>query len=79
MTQRDKLVNKIRNNPNNVSFADLKTALEGLGFPLVRVTGSHHMYRVGKKIVIVPRHEAQLKAYLVRKALDALDEYFGNE
>ncbi len=76
MSQREKLLARIRNNPNDVTFADLTSALEGLGFPLVRITGSHHYYRVGNRTIIVPRHGAKIKAYIVKQALDALDEYY---
>lgn len=79
MSQREKLLSKIRNNPYDVTFADLTAALEGLGFPLVRTTGSHHFYRVGKRTVNVPRHGAKVKAYVVQQALDALDECYGPE
>jgi predicted RNA binding protein YcfA (HicA-like mRNA interferase family) len=79
MSQREKLLSKIRNNPYNVTFADLTAALESLGFPLVRTTGSHHFFRVGKRTVIVPRHGAKVKAYVVQQALDALDEFYGPE
>jgi predicted RNA binding protein YcfA (HicA-like mRNA interferase family) len=79
MSQREKLLSKIRNNPSDVTFADLTATLKGLGFPLVRTTGSHHFYRVGKRSVIVPRHGAKVKTYVVQQALDASDEFYGLE
>lgn len=79
MTQREKLLSRIRNNPSNVTFDDLTAALKGLGFPLVRTTGSHHFYPVGRRTVPIPRHGALVKSYVVRQALDALDEYFESE
>ena len=79
MSQRDRLLERIRNNPSDVTFNDLTAALEGLGFPLVRIKASHHFYRVGKRTVIVPRHGPKVKAYVVRQALDALDEFYGDE
>jgi len=41
----DKLLARLRNNPRNVTFDDLDRALNGAGYELVRVTGSHHIYR----------------------------------
>jgi predicted RNA binding protein YcfA (HicA-like mRNA interferase family) len=79
MSQRDKLLEKIRNNPYNVSFSDLTALLEGLGFVRIRVTGSHYIYRVGRRSVPIPRHGQTVKAYVVRLALEALDEYHGDE
>ena len=79
MSQRTKLLERIRNNPNDVAFSDLTAALEGLGFPLIRTTGSHHYYGVGGCIVVVPRHGSKVKAYVVRQALGVLDEFYGDE
>jgi predicted RNA binding protein YcfA (HicA-like mRNA interferase family) len=79
VSQRAKLLRRIRNNPSDVTFAELAALLEGLGFPLMRITGSHHVYRVGKRNVILPRHGSKVKAYLVQQALDALNEFFGPE
>lgn len=76
MSQREKLLARIRNNPNDVTFADLTSALEGLGFSLVRTKGSHHYYRVGTRTVNVPRHGDKVKAYVVEQALEALDKYY---
>jgi predicted RNA binding protein YcfA (HicA-like mRNA interferase family) len=76
MSQRAKLLQKIRNNPSDVTFDDLTAALEGLGFPLVRIKASHYFYRVGKRSVVVPRHGPTVKGYVVRQALDALDEFY---
>jgi hypothetical protein len=78
MSQRDKLLEKIRNNPYNVTFSDLVAVLEGLGFSCVRHS-KHYVYRVGKRNVLIPRHGATVKAYVVRQALAALDEYYENE
>jgi len=79
MSQRAKLLERLRNNPNDVAFSDLTTALEGLGFPLIRTTGSHHFYRVGGRTVGVPRHGSKVKAYIVRQTLGVLDEFYGDE
>jgi len=79
MSQRDKLLERIRNNPADVTFADLTAALESLGFPLDHVKGSHHFYCVGRRMVVVPRHGPKVKAYVGRQALDALDEFYGDE
>jgi predicted RNA binding protein YcfA (HicA-like mRNA interferase family) len=79
MSQHDKLLQRIRNNPNDVTFADLTAALESLGFPLDHLRGSHHFYCVGRRTVVVPRHGPTVIAYVVRQALDALDEFYEDE
>jgi predicted RNA binding protein YcfA (HicA-like mRNA interferase family) len=46
MTKRQKRLQKIRQNPNNVSFDDLRQVLEDNGFELDHATGSHHFFRL---------------------------------
>ena len=45
MTQRDKLLVRIRSHPKQVRFDDLQTLLSYYGYQLVRVSGSHHRYQ----------------------------------
>ncbi len=54
MTKREKRLRKLRQNPNNVSFDELRLGLEAEGFTLDHVTGSHHVFRTqsGVKVVI---------------------------
>lgn len=78
MSQRDKLLARIRNNPSDVSLADLTSTLEGRGFPLKR-TNKHFVYSIGKRIVTVPGHPLTVKAYIVKQVLDALDETYGQQ
>ncbi len=40
MTQRDRLLAKIRSHPKNVRFGDLQTLLGYYGYQLVRVRGA---------------------------------------
>lgn len=75
MSQREKLLARIRNNPSDVTLADLISALEGRGFGLAR-TNKHFVYHIGKRIVTVPRHPLTVKAYIVKQVLDALDECY---
>jgi hypothetical protein len=46
MSKRQKRLNKIRQNPKNVSFEDLRQMLEDTGFELDHATGSHHIFRL---------------------------------
>lgn len=75
MSQREKLLARIRNNPYDVSLADLISMLEGRGFALER-SERHYVYHIGRRIATVPRHPLKVKSYIVKQVLEALDEYY---
>jgi predicted RNA binding protein YcfA (HicA-like mRNA interferase family) len=73
MTQRDKLLAKIQNNPKAATFQELDALLRQHGFVLDRVRGSHHRYElVGVARVTVARHGAVVPEREVRQVLDAV-------
>lgn len=83
MTKRDKLLQRIRNNPKNVSFEDLRTLLEAYGFELDNVHGSHHTFRnriagVGVKLVI-PYKRPYVKPVYVKQALELIRQILSEE
>jgi predicted RNA binding protein YcfA (HicA-like mRNA interferase family) len=47
MTKREKLFDRIKNNPKDVTFSDLRKLLEQEEFTLERITGSHHVFEKG--------------------------------
>ena len=72
MSQREKLLQRISNNQNNVTFRDLKHLLELYGFTVRKPnSGSHYMvYGPGDDFPDkpIPDHH-EVKSYLVRDAL----------
>ena len=80
MSKRDKLRQRLRNNPKGVRFSDLETLLLAFGFVLVRVSGSHHIfqYNDGKveSILVLPIHGNRVKTPYVRDAIELLDRLF---
>ena len=44
LSKKEKLKDKIKNNPKNVSFETLKNLLIGEGFTLKGANGSHHTF-----------------------------------
>ncbi|MGB6017198.1 MAG: type II toxin-antitoxin system HicA family toxin, partial [Nodosilinea sp.] len=48
MTKREKLRERLKNNPNNVRFSDIRKLLEYEDFELDRTTGSHHIFVKGE-------------------------------
>ncbi len=80
MTQRDKLLARIRSHPKNVRFDDLQTLLGYYGYQLVRVSGSHHRYqRQGSPPVTISRHGAHVHSAAVEEVLRILDTLAGND
>lgn len=76
MSQRAKLLQKIRNHPKGVTFDELDLLLRGYEFELRRVRGSHHAYRhpVSKRTITVVRHGSAVHSDAVREVLSAIDE-----
>lgn len=76
MSKRKKRLERIRQNPKNVSFQDLRQVLEDHGFVLDRVVGSHHTFKrkEGDEIIVVPYTRAQLQSVYVRRALELIDQ-----
>lgn len=76
MSRRDKLLERLRNNRNNVSFADAEALLLLCGFELARSSGSHFIYqRPGCPPVNVTRHGDQARPAAIKEILSILDEY----
>lgn len=75
MTKKDKLINKIRNNPTNVRFETIQTILLDLGFKERQPKGgsSHYTYTLDNFIITVPRHKPVNKAY-VKLVISVIDE-----
>ena len=50
MSRREKLLQKIRQALNDVTFSDLRKLLESEDFFLDRITGSHYVFRRGDTV-----------------------------
>jgi hypothetical protein len=76
MTQREKLLQKLRNNPKNVRFEDLDKLLTWYEFERRSPSsGSHYVYRrQGCRPITIP-YRKPLKSVYVRKALALIEEY----
>jgi predicted RNA binding protein YcfA (HicA-like mRNA interferase family) len=80
MSKRDKLRRKLRNNPRGVKFSELETLLVRFDFTLVRVTGSHHIFRYGdgngNPKLVIPVHGNNIKPEYVTSVVETLDKLF---
>lgn len=76
MTQSEKLLKKIKDNPKNVRFRGIESLLHALGFE-TRSRGSHYTFKKGKNIIMVvkPHGNKKFPALVdVKKILQYLKE-----
>jgi len=76
MTRKSKREERIRNNPKNVSFDDLRGVLEDHGFSLAHGKSSHNVFvhDETKKSLTTPKSGNNVKPEYVKQALAAIDE-----
>lgn len=74
---RRRLLRKLLTNPNNVRFLDLVALVEGFGFRLSRVNGSHHIFVHPKIAELVNLQEVrgEAKPYQIRQFLKLVERY----
>ena len=52
----------------DVRFAKVRKMLEGAGYTLTRIRGSHHVFtRPGRPLVSIPVHRGKVKAFYARQ------------
>jgi len=74
MSKRKKLRERLKNNPNNVNFSDIRKLLEQEGFVLDRVTGSHHIFTKDETIFVVPVHNNKVKTIYVKRVIELIGQ-----
>ncbi|MBI5667079.1 MAG: type II toxin-antitoxin system HicA family toxin [Chloroflexi bacterium] len=77
MSKRKKRLQRIRQNPKNVSFDELRHLLEDYGFVPDRSSGSHHSFKVqikGEYILFVVPYRRPVKPNYVRDALQLIEQ-----
>lgn len=74
MTQREKLLERIRSNPKDVRFEDLDKLLQWYGFECRSSGGSHYVYKKkGCRPITIPRHKP-VKTVYVKMVLRLIEE-----
>ena len=74
MTQLDKLIERIRAQPPEASFSDVRRLLEGHGWTLKRQKGSHaHFTKPGEGTQTVPMVKGRsVKRYILAQIIERL-------
>lgn len=75
MSKKEKLLQKIKNNPTNVKFDTIQSLLLYLGFDerTPRRGSSHHTFTYRNHILTVPKHKP-VKTIYIKKVLSILEE-----
>lgn len=74
MSQKEKLIQKLKNNPNNVRFEVIQNLLLSLGFTenQPNTGSSHYTYVKGMNVITIPRHKPLNKIY-VKKVIKLIE------
>ena len=74
---RRKLLKKALAGSKNFRFQDLVTLVEGFGFQLARVSGSHHIFERPDvpEIVNLQNRKGKAKPYQIRQFLELVEQY----
>lgn len=74
---RRKLLRKILQGSKNVRFSDMRSLIEGFGFSLDRVSGSHHIFIHPdiRELVNLQNVGGQVKPYQIRQLLKLVEKY----
>lgn len=73
MSKREKLIEKIKNSPNNISFAQLEKLLLQENFILDRISGSHHVFKKEDLIFVLPVHKNKVKTVYVKRVIELIE------
>ena len=74
MSKREKLLEKLRQSPHNVTFDQVRNLLELESFRLDRVSGSHHVFRKGEVIFVLPVHQNRVKSVYVKRLIGIIEQ-----
>lgn len=77
MAKTRKTLQKVLASSKNIAFSDFKRLVEGFGFELSRVRGSHHIFvhpKV-KELVNLQNVKGQVKPYQVKQFMALIERY----
>ncbi len=73
MVKRDKLLQRLKNSLNNVTFQEIRKLLELEGFILDRITGSHHIFTKADIVFVIPVHRNRVKSVYIRRVIELIE------
>lgn len=72
-----KLFQKAIASPHNFRFTEFRALVEALGFTLIRVSGSHHIFEHAgiPELINIQNVRGQAKPYQIRQFLDLIERH----
>lgn len=74
MSKREKLFQRLKNNPRDVTFAQIEKLLVQENFILDRVAGSHHIFKRGLITFVIPVHQNKVKSVYVKRVIELIEK-----
>jgi predicted RNA binding protein YcfA (HicA-like mRNA interferase family) len=77
MAKLKKILAKVLAGSRNIAFGDFVLLVEGFGFRLSRVSGSHHIFVNDnvKELVNLQNVKGQVKPYQVKQVMELIERY----
>ena len=75
--RKHKLLERLTNNPKEVTFDDIRALLSYEGFYLDRVTGSHHVFKKSGITFVIPVHANRVKSVYVKRVIALIEQTKG--
>jgi predicted RNA binding protein YcfA (HicA-like mRNA interferase family) len=77
MAKKKKILEKVLAGSKNISFNDFILLVEGFGFYLSRVSGSHHIFTHStvKELVNLQNVKGQIKPYQLKQFMELVEKY----
>ena len=79
MSKKSKLFERLKNNPQGATFADIRSLLLQEGFQLDRITGSHHIFKRAAVTFVIPVHNHRVKTVYVKRVIELIEQSKGRE
>ncbi|NJL48694.1 MAG: type II toxin-antitoxin system HicA family toxin [Leptolyngbyaceae cyanobacterium SM2_5_2] len=74
MSKREKLLERLKNNPNNATFSEIRRLLKQEGFTLDRITGSHDVFTRNETTFVIPVHNNRVKMIYVKRVIELIEQ-----
>ena len=75
--RKQKLLERLTNNPKGATFDDVRTLLLQEGFRLHRIAGSHYIFKKPGITFVIPVHGNRVKSVYVRQVIRLIKEARG--
>ncbi len=77
MAKRSKILTRVLSGSKNIGFSDFILLVEGFGFRLARVNGSHHIFVHSKvnELVNLQNVRGQVKPYQIKQFISLVERY----